>query len=196
MNYEMDDHDQEIRSNRVRLGIAELMILIGEDPKRDGLKETPSRVLSALVQMTEGYRQNPNDLFKTFDNAHYGGMVVVRDIEFYSLCEHHLLPFCGVAHVGYLPGGGKIVGLSKIARLVDVFARRLQVQERLTTEITHAIVRGLDPCAGAACVIEAQHLCMACRGVKKQAARMVTSSLIGEFEKPEVRAEFLQLAGL
>lgn len=160
-----------------------------DDPHREGLKETPDRVLRALLEMTNGYDQKPEDLFKEFE-CRYDGMVVVRNIEFTSLCEHHMMPFTGFAHVGYVPAG-KVVGLSKIARLVDVFAHRLQVQERMTRQIAEAIATHLKP-VGCGCVVEAKHGCMSCRGVRKSEAEMQTDSLFGSFkDDPSARAEFL-----
>jgi GTP cyclohydrolase I len=169
---------------------------IGDNPTREGLKETPYRVIRAYRELFSGYHFAPADIGKllatTFMDGKCDEMVVVKDIQFYSTCEHHMLPFQGVAHIGYVPND-RIVGLSKLPRLLEVFARRLQVQERLTQQVTESLDIHLQP-KGSACVIEAQHLCMACRGVQKQTAVMVTSSLTGVFRKPEVRAEFLQLA--
>jgi GTP cyclohydrolase I len=179
------------------LAVETILKGIGEDPSRPGLKETPVRYIAALKEMTAGYWTDFNCLFKEFDAVGYTGMVVVKDVEFWSLCEHHLLPFYGVAHVGYIPAPPAygIIGLSKLARVVDAYARRLQVQEQLTQQIA-VCIRDNVKTAGSACVVESQHLCMACRGVKKPKARMVTSTLLGEFEKPEVRAEFFTLAGI
>ena len=174
-------------------GIVRLIEYVGEDPTREGLLDTPKRVLKAFKEMTEGYRLNPEDILgTTFDVGDVDEMVVVRNIEFVSLCEHHLLPFTGTATVAYLPNV-RVVGLSKVARLVDLFSRRFQVQERLTRQITDAMDDCLEP-LGSACIIEASHSCMGCRGVRKPAARMVTSSLTGVFRQDEVRAEFLSLA--
>lgn len=165
---------------------------IGEDVGREGLRETPSRVRRSWDELFSGYSADVEGLFKTFKEGACDEMIVVRDIDFHSMCEHHMLPFVGVAHVAYIPKG-RIVGLSKIARLVEVFARRLQVQERMTIQITEAIQHHLNP-QGCACVIEAKHLCMACRGVRKSGSSMVTSSLKGTFsEEPDCRNEFLQL---
>lgn len=174
-------------------GIQRLIEYIGEDPNREGLLDTPQRVLKAFREMTTGYDANAADILgTTFDVGKVDEMIVVRNIEFVSLCEHHMLPFTGTAAVGYVPSK-RVVGLSKIARLVDMYSRRLQVQERLTQEITGAIDDVLEP-LGAACVIEAAHSCMGCRGVRKPSARMITSSLTGVFREPEVRSEFLSLA--
>lgn len=177
--------------------VREVLTAIGENPNRGGLKETPARVVASWKELFSGYSFKPEDicqLMKTFEDGAFGvdEMVVVRDIEFYSFCEHHMLPFVGVAHVGYLPDG-KIVGLSKLARLVDVYARRLQVQERMTAQITRDIDHYLRP-RGAGCVVEARHLCMACRGVRSD-SMTITSSLVGAFkDDPKTRAEFLSLA--
>ena len=166
---------------------------IGEDPNREGLKDTPKRVIKALTEMTQGYRANIGDILKTTFDIQYDQVVVLRDITFTSLCEHHLLPFTGEACVGYLPGE-RILGLSKLARLVHAFASRLQVQERLTTQVAQALVDALNP-RGVAVVMKAAHMCMQCRGVRQQGAEMVTSAMVGKFrESPELRAEFMALA--
>lgn len=172
--------------------IRQLILLIGDDPNREGLRETPDRVMRAYAEMFSGYREDPAVLMKTFTDGTCDEMVLVKDVTFDSFCEHHLLAFSGVAHVGYIPDG-RIIGLSKIARLVDLFAKRLQVQERLTVQITGALMEHLKP-KGAGCVIQARHSCMACRGVKKQGAKMVTSSLEGVIkDDPRTRQEFLSL---
>ena len=168
--------------------------LIGENPDREGLLATPDRVARSLAWLTRGTHESPRDVIgdALFDEAHEN-MVMVRDIELYSLCEHHMLPFFGKAHVGYIPNG-RIVGLSKIPRLVEVFARRLQVQERLTEQIADALVDVLAP-AGVGVVIEAQHLCMMMRGVEKQNSKTITSALVGSFrDDAKTRDEFLRLA--
>ena len=167
--------------------------LVGEDPNRAGLLDTPDRVAASLSWLTGGYALQPQDVVghAIFEEAHES-MVLVRDIELYSLCEHHMLPFFGKAHVAYIPNG-RILGLSKVARLVDVFARRLQVQERLTEQIADAIMDALAP-EGVGVVIEAQHLCMMMRGVQKQNSSTVTSALRGSFHDcPMTRSEFLNL---
>lgn len=165
---------------------------LGEDPDRDGLIETPLRVAKALGELTSGYAVDPAALLKTFDNDGTRDMVVVRDIPFYSLCEHHMLPFTGTAHIAYVPGD-RIVGLSKFARLVDAFARRLQVQERLTNQIATTLDETLAP-AGVMVVVEAEHFCMAMRGVQKQGSKTITSAVRGVFNtQPEARAEALDL---
>nr|WP_281278860.1 GTP cyclohydrolase I FolE [Ectobacillus funiculus] len=172
--------------------VRELIELCGDDPDRDGLEETPYRVLKAFLEYTEGYREDPKaHLMKTFDVDHQE-LVLVRDIEFHSMCEHHFAPFFGVAHVGYIPNE-KITGLSKIARLVEGYAKRFQVQERMTTEIVEAIEEILEP-KGIMVVIEAKHMCMCGRGIKKSNASTVTSSVRGIFaDQPDARAEFLSL---
>ena len=163
-----------------------------EDPTREGLVDTPKRFAKAFLEMTSGYHVDVSGLFTVFDKETYDQMVVVKDVEFTSLCEHHLLPFVGVAHVGYIPED-KIVGLSKIARVVDAFARRLQVQERLTMQVAAAIQTHLRP-RGVAVLMEAHHQCMSCRGVRKANAKMVTSEVLGCFrDEPETRAEFFSL---
>ena len=165
---------------------------IGEDPQREGLKKTPHRVGKALQFLTKGYKEDPEAILRSaLFEEDYRQMVVVKDIDFYSLCEHHMLPFFGKVHVAYIPNG-HITGLSKIARVVDVYARRLQVQERLTTQIKESIQKTLDP-LGVMVVIEAEHLCMQMRGVQKQHAMTVTSDFTGAFNRQETRDEFLKL---
>jgi GTP cyclohydrolase IA len=168
---------------------------LGEEPERDGLQATPERVARSLAFLTMGYRIDPQTVVgDALFEAEYDEMVVLPDVEVYSLCEHHMLPFFGRCHIGYLPGA-KIVGLSKLARLADVYARRLQVQERLTTDIATAINDILEP-RGVGVVIEAQHLCMMMRGVEKQNSRAVTSCMLGRFRTDEkTRLEFLSLIG-
>lgn len=167
---------------------------IGDNPSRQGLEKTPHRVRTSWMELFAGYKQDPAKLFTVFDAENYDEMVVVAGVDFYSTCEHHLLPFVGTAAVGYLPSDGKIVGLSKLARLVDVYARRLQNQERLTKQVVEALEEHLKP-LGAGCVVRAQHLCLACRGARKINATMVTCKLSGRFKTdPAARAEFLQHA--
>jgi len=166
---------------------------IGEDASREGLRETPARVVRAWDEMYAGYRTDPAALLKTFQEGACREMVVLREVDFYSTCEHHLLPFFGTVSIGYLPSE-RVIGVSKLARLVDVFSRRLQIQERMTTQIAEAIRRHLEP-DGVMVVCRARHLCMMARGVKKYAPEMVTSAIRGSFEKPEVRAEFLSILG-
>jgi GTP cyclohydrolase I len=171
----------------------DLLRFVGEDPEREGLLRTPHRVVEALKYLTSGYEQDVNVLLNgAIFREDYDDMVVVKDIEFYSLCEHHLLPFFGKVHVAYIPNG-HIVGLSKLPRLVDMYARRLQVQERLTTEIAQAIERALQP-RGVGVVIEAAHMCMRMRGVEKQDSSMVTSHVMGSFRTDRAtRQEFMAL---
>jgi len=170
----------------------EMLLRLGEDPDRDGLVRTPERMERSLQFLTRGYQEDPAEtlLGALFDVA-YDEMVIVKDIETFSLCEHHLLPFFGKVHVAYIPRG-KVIGLGKIPRLVDVFARRLQVQERLTTQIAEAIESAIKP-LGVGVVIEARHLCMMMRGVEKQHSSTVTSAMLGAFRKKETRDEFLSL---
>ena len=169
-----------------------LLRLMGEDPDRQGLKRTPVRVKQALQYFTSGYRQNPKKVLNRTFHVKQDEMVIVKDIDFFSLCEHHLLPFFGRCHVAYMPDQ-KIIGLSKIPRLVEVFARRLQVQEQLTTQIAEALNESLKP-RGVACVMEAHHLCLMMRGVQKQNTSAVTSAMLGVFRTSEkTRAEFLTL---
>lgn len=168
---------------------------IGEDPSREGLARTPQRVRRMYDELTAGYHIDPDALINgACFTVDYDEMVVVRDIEFFSLCEHHLLPFIGKAHVGYLPKG-RVIGLSKIPRIVDMYAQRLQVQERLTVQVADFLMERLEP-KGVACVVEATHLCTMMRGVKKQEATMVTSSMTGTFRRDaRTRAEFMGLIG-
>lgn len=175
--------------------IRSILTHIGEDPNREGLLETPDRVVKSYKELFVGYTYDDGKIqetLKVFEDGACDEMVVLRGIEFSSFCEHHMLPFIGVAHVGYVPNGF-IVGISKLARLVDIYAKRLQVQERLTTQITTALDKHLMP-KGSACVIEAKHQCMSCRGVGKQNSVMITSSLTGVFkEEGSTRSEFLSL---
>ncbi len=173
--------------------LRELIVRLGEDPGRDGLLRTPERMQRSLEYLTKGYREDPEKLLKgALFNVDYDEMVIVKDIEMFSLCEHHLLPFFGKVHVAYIPKG-KVIGLSKLPRLIDIFARRLQVQERLTTQIAETIQRAIEP-QGVGVVIEARHLCMMMRGVEKQHSAAVTSSMLGAFrEEKETRDEFLSL---
>jgi GTP cyclohydrolase I len=171
----------------------ELLSRIGEDPTRDGLLDTPKRMAKSMAFLTRGYTMDANEvLHNALFDVEYDEMVIVKDIEFYSMCEHHLLPFFGKAHVAYVPNG-KVIGLSKIPRLVDMFARRLQVQERLTREIAEAIEQAINP-QGVAVILEAQHLCMMMRGVEKQRSETTTSAMRGVFkEQQSTRNEFLSL---
>jgi GTP cyclohydrolase I len=171
----------------------ELLVRIGEDPTRDGLVRTPERMEKSMQFLTRGYAMKVTDvLHEALFDVDYDEMVIVKDIEFFSMCEHHLLPFFGKAHIAYVPNG-KVIGLSKIPRLVDVFARRLQVQERLTTQIGEAITDAIHP-QGVAVILEAQHLCMMMRGVEKQHSSTVTSAMLGVFKTQlQTRNEFLSL---
>ncbi len=172
--------------------VKELLSEIPEDPSREGLKETPKRVAKSFSKLYGGYNQDPKDIITTFDNEGYDEMVIAKDIEFYSMCEHHMLPFFGKAHIGYVPDT-KIVGLSKMPRLVEVFARRLQNQERLTKQIADTLNDELGP-KGVGVIIEASHFCMMARGVEKQSCKMTTSSFTGLFLKDSrTRSEFLNL---
>ena len=171
---------------------ASVLTELGEDPNREGLLKTPERVAKAMQFLTNGYQLNPDEIIESaIFHEDYSEMVIVKDIEVYSMCEHHMLPFFGKAHVAYIPDG-KIVGLSKIPRVVDAFSRRLQVQERLTLEIRDAIQRTLAP-KGVAVVIECAHMCMQMRGVQKQNSMTTTSGFLGAFEAMETRNEFLKL---
>ncbi len=173
--------------------ITQLLVQMGEDPAREGLRDTPRRVEKSLSFLTSGYRENIDEVLNNaLFTVDYSEMVIVKDIDFFSLCEHHMLPFFGKCHVAYIPRT-KVIGLSKIPRLVDVFSRRLQVQERLTNQIAETIREKTDP-MGVAVVMEATHLCMAMRGVEKQRSFCVTSAMLGAFrERDRTRAEFLEL---
>jgi GTP cyclohydrolase IA len=179
---------------RIENAVREILIAIGEDPDRDGLRDTPARVARAYAEQFAGLGLNPADVLTTVFDADHDEMVIVRDIELYSTCEHHLVPFFGMAHVGYIPNEkGHITGLSKLARLVDVFARRPQVQERMTSQIADALMETLDP-RGVIVIIEAEHLCMSMRGVRKPGAKTVTSAVRGSFLNSEgTRAEAMSL---
>ena len=178
---------------RIEAAIREILSAIGEDPDRDGLRDTPGRVARSYDELFSGLNQDPSELLATtFDIAH-DEMVLVKDIELVSMCEHHLLPFTGVAHVGYIPSAdGQVTGLSKLARLVDVYARRPQVQERLTTQIADALVEHLGA-RGVVVVVEAEHMCMTMRGVRKRGSRTITSAVRGLLRSPATRAEAMGL---
>ena len=192
--YSKDEQYAQESTLAMQTNYAELIRLIGEDPAREGLLKTPERAAKALQFLTHGYDLNPSKvLMSAMFAEEYSEMVIVKDIELFSLCEHHMLPFFGKAHIAYIPNG-HIVGLSKIPRVVDIFARRLQVQERLTHEILHCIDETLKP-LGCAIVIEARHMCMMMRGVQKQNSVTTTSAFFGEFEKNETRSEFIRLIG-
>jgi GTP cyclohydrolase IA len=179
---------------RIERAVVEILLAIGEDPARDGIKDTPRRVARSLAEQFAGLRQTPADVLTTVFDADHDEMVLVRDIEMFSTCEHHLTPFFGFAHVGYIPNEkGQITGLSKLARLVDVYARRPQVQERMTSQIADSLVQVLEP-RGVIVVVEAEHLCMAMRGVRKPGAKTVTSAVRGCFRSSDsTRAEAMSL---
>ncbi|BBC35568.1 GTP cyclohydrolase 1 [Streptomyces graminofaciens] len=183
----------EFDEKRAENAVRELLIAVGEDPDREGLRETPTRVARAYRELLAGLTQEPEDVLTTTFDLGHDEMVLVKDIEIVSLCEHHLLPFHGVAHVGYIPAEtGKITGLSKLARLVDVFARRPQVQERLTTQIADSLMRILEA-RGAIVVIEAEHMCMSVRGIRKPGAKTTTSAVRGQLRDATTRAEAMSL---
>ena len=178
---------------RAEKAVKELLLAIGEDPERDGLKDTPARVARSLRENFAGLWQKPKEVLSTTFDIGHSELVIVRDIEVFSHCEHHLTPFHGVAHIGYIPGDdGKITGLSKLARLVDMYARRPQVQERLTSQIADALVQVLNP-AGVIVVINCEHLCMSMRGVRKSEARTITSAVRGQLRDAATRAEAMSL---
>jgi len=178
---------------RAAAAVRELLLAMGEDPEREGLHDTPQRVARAWAEMTVGLHQRAEDVLTTTFDIGHDEIVLVKDLELWSICEHHLVPFTGKAHVGYIPHpSGRITGLSKLARLVDVYARRPQVQERLTTQVAEAITRILDP-RGVIVVIDAEHLCMTMRGVRKPGSRTVTSAVRGQLRDPATRAEAMSL---
>lgn len=182
-------HEEEVQ-RCLQEAYTQVLTLIGEDPTREGLVKTPERVAKAMQFLTQGYQQNPEEILRgAMFKEDYRQMVIVRDIDFYSMCEHHMLPFFGKVHIGYIPNG-YITGLSKLPRVVDVFARRLQVQERLTTEIKECIQETLSP-LGVIVVIEAQHMCMQMRGVEKQHSWTTTSDFTGAFREAKTREEFM-----
>jgi GTP cyclohydrolase I len=185
---------EPIDTGRIARAVREILLAIGEDPDRDGLLETPARVARAYAEQFSGLAQRPEDVLATVFDADHDELILVRDIEMYSICEHHLVPFFGFAHVGYIPNEkGQITGLSKLARLVDVYARRPQVQERMTSQIADALMTVLEP-RGALVVIEAEHLCMSMRGVRKPGAKTVTSAVRGIMrDSDRTRAEAMSL---
>jgi GTP cyclohydrolase I len=190
--YSKDEQYSQESTQAIQTMFADIIRLLGEDPQREGLIKTPERAAKAMQFLTHGYDLNPAKVLKSAMFAEeYSEMVIVKDIELFSLCEHHMLPFFGKAHIAYIPNG-YIVGLSKIPRVVDIFARRLQVQERLTHEVLNCIDETLKP-LGCAVVIEARHMCMMMRGVQKQNSRTTTSAFTGQFNKVETRNEFLHL---
>jgi len=192
LSYEKSEDFDPVRIEKLSYHYREILGLIGENPEREGLLKTPLRVAKSMLFLTQGYNLDPEDiLLSARFREDYREMVIVKDIEIYSMCEHHMIPFIGKAHVAYIPDK-YITGLSKIARVVEIYARRLQVQERLTMQIKDAINNTLNP-LGVAVVIEAQHLCMAMRGIQKQNSVTTTSDFVGAFERDKTRAEFLHL---
>lgn len=196
LGYQKIDRYNEDTVKKLAEHYKEIITLLGEVVEREGLVKSPERIAKAMLFFTQGYDQNPEEILRSaMFTEDYKQMVVVKDIEIYSLCEHHMCPFVGKAHVAYIPNG-KIVGLSKIPRIVDAYARRLQVQERLTTQIKDCIQNTLNP-LGVAVVIEAQHLCMSMRGVQKQNSVTTTSDFVGAFKKdPKTREEFMHIIGV
>lgn len=184
--WELEDTNKDIQDTIIRQ-----LEFIGEDPTREGLLETPRRVVKSWKKLFEGYDKDPKEILSTVFTQKYDEMVLLKDIELYSTCEHHMIPFVGKCHIAYIPDG-KVVGLSKLARLMECFTRRLQIQEKLTNQIVDAIDEHLKP-KGVACIIEAKHFCMCSRGVEKQNSSMVTSALRGVFHEPEARQEFMGL---
>jgi GTP cyclohydrolase I len=185
--------DSSIDLPRIERAVREILIAVGEDPDREGLVETPRRVAKSYAEVFAGLHQNPADLLATTFDIDHEEMVLVKDIPFYSTCEHHLVPFHGTAHIGYIPSHeGKVTGLSKLARLVEVYARRPQVQERLTTQIVDALMEHLEP-KGAIVVVECEHMCMSMRGVRKPGAKTVTSAVRGQLRETATRAEAMSL---
>ncbi len=178
---------------RAEAAVRELLLAVGEDPDREGLRDTPQRVARSYAEIFAGLTQTPAEVLTTSFALEHDELVLVRDLAVYSTCEHHLVPFHGVAHVGYIPGAhGRVTGLSKLARLVDVFARRPQLQERMTTQIAEALVEHLQP-RGVLVVVDCEHLCMAMRGVRRPGARTVTSAVRGQLRDPATRAEAMSL---
>ncbi|KAF4409465.1 MULTISPECIES: GTP cyclohydrolase I FolE [Streptomyces] len=191
----LDDERQlgEFDEKRAENAVRELLLAVGEDPDREGLQETPARVARAYKEIFAGLHQRPEEVLTTTFDLGHDEMVLVKDIEVYSTCEHHLVPFHGVAHVGYIPStDGKITGLSKLARLVDVYARRPQVQERMTTQIADSLMRILEP-RGVIVVVECEHLCMSMRGIRKPGAKTTTSAVRGQLRDSTTRAEAMSL---
>ncbi|MEU1468705.1 GTP cyclohydrolase I FolE [Streptomyces sp. NPDC005761] len=183
----------EFDEKRAEAAVRELLLAVGENPDREGLRETPGRVARAYKEIFAGLYQEPEDVLTTTFDLGHDEMVLVKDIEVFSTCEHHLVPFRGVAHVGYIPAtSGKITGLSKLARLVDVFARRPQVQERLTTQIAESLMEILEP-RGVVVVVECEHMCMSMRGIRKPGAKTLTSAVRGQLRDPATRAEAMSL---
>jgi GTP cyclohydrolase I len=187
------DFDPQIDLPRIEKAVREILIAVGEDPDREGLQDTPQRVARSYAEVFAGLHQDPADILGTTFDINHEEMVLVKDIPFYSTCEHHLVPFHGTAHIGYIPShDGKVTGLSKLARLVEIYARRPQVQERLTTQIVEALVKYLEP-KGAIVVVECEHMCMSMRGVRKPGAKTVTSAVRGQLREQATRAEAMSL---
>ncbi|GHD10787.1 GTP cyclohydrolase I FolE [Zhihengliuella salsuginis] len=183
----------QVDQPRIRAAVREILEAIGEDPEREGLQDTPARVAKAYSEFFSGLHETPDDILGTTFDIDHSELVLVKDIPFYSTCEHHLVPFHGTAHVGYIPGDdGHVTGLSKLARLVELYARRPQVQERLTTQIAEALCEHLDP-RGVIVVVECEHMCMSMRGVQKPGARTVTSAVRGQLRETATRAEAMSL---
>lgn len=190
---ELTDTASPVDLPRIERAVREILLAIGEDPDREGLLKTPARVAKSYAEIFAGLHQSPEDLLATTFDLDHEEMVLVKDIAFYSTCEHHLVPFHGSAHIGYIPShDGKVTGLSKLARLVEIYARRPQVQERLTTQIVDALMANLQP-LGAIVVIECEHLCMSMRGVRKPGAKTVTSAVRGQLRETATRAEAMSL---
>ncbi len=184
-------HERMTQDSGPEQNIVRILEYLGEDPCRDGLKETPARVVRSYLELYSGYKQDPKDVIKCFEDP-YDELVLLKEVQFSSVCEHHMLPFMGMAHIGYIPDG-RIVGISKLARVLEIYSRRLQVQERLTVQVTDALDAYLKP-KGSACIVEASHSCISCRGINKQQSKMVTSSLTGVFRHDaRARSELLQL---
>lgn len=193
VSMEEPEHVPPFDLERATNAVRELLIAVGEDPDRDGLRDTPERVARAYGEFTAGMRQDYREVLSTTFELDHDELVVVKDIPLYSLCEHHMVPFHGVAHVGYIPGeSGRVTGLSKIARLVEMYARRLQVQERLTSQIADSLSEALTP-LGVIVIVECEHLCMSMRGVQKPGARTVTSAVRGQLRDGATRAEAMAL---
>lgn len=190
---ELSPPPAEVDEARIARAVREILVAIGEDPDRDGLRNTPRRVARMYADILGGLHREPEQVLTTFFDAEYDELVLVRDIPVYSMCEHHMVPWFGLAHLGYLPDNGRITGLSKLARLVDLYAARLQVQEQLTIQVARALEKHLKP-RGVIVVVEAEHLCMSMRGVRKPGARTVTSEVRGQFrDSPSTRAEAMSL---
>lgn len=184
--------ERPITHHLIEEAIKQQIDFIGDDPTREGLLKTPYRVVKSWVELYKGYKMDPAEVFTTFDSGGCNQIVLLKNIELYSMCEHHMLPFFGKAHIAYIPNG-RVIGVSKLARLLDIFARRLQIQERIGMQVTKELNKHLNP-LGAACIIEAKHMCMCTRGVNKQNSTMVTSDLTGVFlNNPETRQELMSM---